>query len=171
MAEPPATLTYDPAGERLSGSVDGRAVDLRACSGGHRGATDPSRWSDTPESWDQHRVGGPLPAGRYTIIWLGDYIGWSGHRFGPACFLLPDPQTRARITAVGRIWHDFLLHGPGPSGSDGCLVPFPDPVFRDLIATLKGRIDEPVGSLRVRPMAALSARPAAIAPPVPSAGW
>ena len=163
-----ADLTYDPAVERLTGTVGGETVDVRACSGGGRGATDPTRWRDTPASWDQARLAGPLPPGGYTIVWLGDYVGWSGRRFGPACFLAPDPATRAWIAAAGRVWHDFLLHGPGPAGSDGCLVPYPTPVFRRLIERLAGRLDEPVGRLAV---AAISARPAATARPGRSAGW
>ena len=162
-----ADLIYDPAGERLTGVIGAQAVEVRACSGGRRGATDPARWRDTPESWDQARIGGPLPPGRYEIHWLGDYVGWSGRRFGRACFLAPDPETRAWITAAGRVWHDFLLHGPGPGGSDGCLVPYPAEVFEPLIDRLEGRLDEPVGRLTVT---AISARPAATAPPGPSAG-
>jgi hypothetical protein len=162
-----ARLVYDPAAERLTGRVAGTPVDLRACSGGRRGATDPSRRLDTAESWDQGRVGGPLPAGRYAVVWLGDYVGWSGRRFGPACFLRPDPGTRMRIAASGRVWHDFLIHGPGPGGSEGCLVPVPAPACERLMALLAARVDEPVGLLEV---AAVSARPGAKGPPGRSAG-
>jgi hypothetical protein len=145
----PARLVYDPAGERLTGRAGGIAVDMRACSGGRRGAFDAGRWLDTPDSWDQRRVGGPLPPGRYTVVWLGEYVGWSGRPFGRACFLAPDPETRAAIVASGRVWHDFLLHGPGPGGSEGCLVPWPAAAYRQLIGLLAGRLDEPVGSLEV----------------------
>jgi hypothetical protein len=165
---PRARLAYDPAGERLTGRIAGTLVDLRACSGGRRGATDPARWLDTPESWDQARVGGPLPAGRYEIVWLGVYVGWSGRRFGRACFLRPDPETMARIAGSGRVWHDFLLHGPGPGGSEGCLVPVPWSAYDGLVDLLSARPDEPVGVLEV---AAISARPAATAPRERSAGW
>jgi hypothetical protein len=59
--------------------------------------------------------GGPIPPGRYTV-----HRPVRHPRLGPACFLDPDPANDMR----GR--DDFWIHGPGPRGSDGCLVPLPD---------------------------------------------
>lgn len=59
--------------------------------------------------------GGPLPPGRYLV-----HPPMRHPRLGPACFLEPD----AANAMFGR--DDFWIHGPGPRGSDGCLVPVAD---------------------------------------------
>jgi hypothetical protein len=59
--------------------------------------------------------GGPLPPGRYRL-----HPPMRHPRLGPACFLEPDLANDMR----GR--DDFWIHGPGPRGSDGCIVPVPD---------------------------------------------
>lgn len=59
--------------------------------------------------------GGPLPPGRYLLHPPAPHP-----RLGPACFLEPDAANDMR----GR--DDFWIHGPGPRGSDGCIVPVPD---------------------------------------------
>ena len=146
---PDARLTYNAPSERLFGSVDGCPVDLRALSGGHRGALDSARWQRTAESWDRSRVGGPTPVGTYTIYWLGDYTSPTGKRFGRCCFLHPDAETKARIEAAGRVWNDFLIHKPGAIGSEGCVIPWPMDAYETLIDLLEGTVDEPVGVLVV----------------------
>jgi|GEM_PF-2886925 len=145
-----ARLTYDVAAERLSGIVGATAIELRVCSGGHRGATDPARWRDTPESRDQTRVGGPIPWGRYTVVWLNDHVGERNRRaYGRCCFLHPDPETRARIDGFGRVWNDFLIHRPSPGGSEGCLIPIPHAAYDHLMDLLQAGEEEPVGTLVV----------------------
>ena len=146
---PTADLTYFVTAERLAGTIDAMPVSVRAVSGGHRGAVDRSRWERGPESWDRTRVGGPTPAGRYVIYWLGAYTSPTGKAFGDCCFLHPDDETRAWIDAKGRVWNDFLLHRPGRIGSEGCVIPWPMAVYEDLITRLAGEVDEPVGTLRV----------------------
>jgi hypothetical protein len=59
--------------------------------------------------------GGPIPPGRYTLN-----PPMRHPRLGPACFLDPDPGNDMRSR------DDFWIHGPGPRGSDGCIVPVPD---------------------------------------------
>jgi hypothetical protein len=59
--------------------------------------------------------GGPLPPGRYLV-----HPPIRHPRLGPACFLEPLPGNDMH----GR--DDFWIHGPGPRGSDGCIVPVPD---------------------------------------------
>lgn len=59
--------------------------------------------------------GGPLPPGRYLL-----HPPAAHPRLGPASFLEPDPAN----AMLGR--DDFWIHGPGPRGSDGCIVPVPD---------------------------------------------
>ncbi len=144
-----AELFYDPKGERLVGHIGMVEVDMRAVSGGHRGAVDPARWSDTPESWDQTRPGGPIPPGRFSIHWLGEYVTPRGIALGRCCFLWPDDPTRERITANGRVWNDFLIHAPGRVGSLGCLVPWPHAEFERLMLLLQAEVDERLGVLVV----------------------
>jgi hypothetical protein len=59
--------------------------------------------------------GGPLPPGRYLV-----HPPVRHPRLGPACFLDPDPGNDMHLR------DDFWIHGPGPRGSDGCIVPVPD---------------------------------------------
>ena len=148
-----ADLVYDPDTERLSGTVGGRSVAMRVCSGGHRGALDRTRWEVDAASRDQGRVGGPIPAGSYTIHWLNDYTSPTGKAFGRCCFLWPDPATKARIDAAGRRWNDFLIHRPGKIGSEGCLIPWPVEDFDALMDLLTGAEDEVRGQLTVLPAA------------------
>ena len=147
-----AELVYDPNTERLSGIAGGRAVALTVHSGGHRGALDRRRWQDDAASRNQSRVGGPIPAGTYTIHWLNDYTSPTGKVFGRCCFLWPDPTTKARIDAAGRRWNDFLIHRPGKIGSEGCLIPWPTEDFEALMDLLAGAEDEVRGRLKVLPI-------------------
>lgn len=73
--------------------------------------------------------GGPLPPGRYLV-----HPPVRHPRLGPACFLEPDPAT----AMFGR--DDFWIHGPGPRGSDGCLVPVADGTSRRGIFRLMARL-------------------------------
>ena len=147
-----ARLVYDPDSERLSGTAGSRSFAMTVYSGGHRGALDRGRWADDAASRDQSRVGGPIPAGTYTIHWLGDYTSPTGKAFGRCCFLWPDPATKARIDAAGRRWNDFLIHRPGKIGSEGCLILWPAEDFETLMDLLAGAEDEVRGQLKVLPI-------------------
>jgi len=59
-----------------------------------------------------HQHGGPLPLGRYKILKpsFHPHLGLSAE-------LKPDPE-RAMMSRSG-----FFIHGRGPHGSDGCIVP------------------------------------------------
>lgn len=73
--------------------------------------------------------GGPLPPGRYRV-----HPPVRHPRLGPACLLEPLPGNAMH----GR--DDFWIHGPGPRGSDGCIVPVPDGRARRGIFHLLGRL-------------------------------
>jgi hypothetical protein len=120
-------ITYDPGTETLT-LPDGST--WRVVSGGARGrevvTRDPKgrvrcirHLADGgSRDWKVKAVGtvrgGPIPPGRYTV-----HPPMRHPRLGPACFLDPAPENDMR----GR--DDFWIHGPGPRGSDGCLVPLP----------------------------------------------
>jgi hypothetical protein len=103
----------------LSGGARGREVVTRDASGRVlriRHVAGGSMADGGMRNWTVKAVGGvrggPIPPGRYTV-----HPPMRHPRLGPACFLDPDPENDMR----GR--DDFWIHGPGPRGSDGCLVP------------------------------------------------
>ena len=122
------SLVYDTARETLF-FPDGTA--WRCVSGGARGREVFSRdgagrirrraWitQGGTRDWTVKAVGqvrgGPIPPGRYLV-----HRPMRHPRLGPACFLEPDAANDMR----GR--DDFWIHGPGPRGSDGCILPVPD---------------------------------------------
>jgi len=141
-----ATLTYDAASEILSGSIGHTMFRMTAYSGGsrgHRAAVNPaladkylhkqadtlaSRLATTSELKDAQgrykRRGGPLPPGHYTCHYLAHH-----HTFGQCIRLLRSADATAIHTPFyphaiphGR-GDDFFIHGSGPKGSDGCIVP------------------------------------------------
>lgn len=93
--------------ERLVRDAAGRVRRRRVLEGG--GTRD---WS--VKAGEAVR-GGPLPPGRYRV-----HRPICHPRLGPAAFLEP----AAENDMLGR--DDFWIHGPGPHGSDGCIVPVPD---------------------------------------------
>lgn len=67
--------------------------------------------------------GGPIPTGRY-------HIDAPAHH--------PHLGLAARLTASGRGGRGgFFIHGRGPHGSDGCIVPLNKSQFNGLMAALK----------------------------------
>ena len=148
-ASPPtASLTFDAASEWLRGEIPGnRPFFMRAFSGGSRGhnakvtaaqaasylhaqsSSTSSHLTTTPERTDAHghylTRGGPLPAGHYTCRYIHHLPG-----FGECIRLVAQPDTvnvRSPFASLaiphGRDMHSFLIHGHGPKGSDGCIVP------------------------------------------------
>lgn len=142
----PAILTYDAASEILSGSIGPNIFRMTAYSGGSRGHravvssaladkylhkqadTLSSRLATTSEVKDAQgrykRRGGTLPSGHYACHYLAHH-----HTFGECIQLLRSLDARAIHTPFyphtiphGR-GNDFFIHGSGPKGSDGCIVP------------------------------------------------
>jgi len=141
-----ANLTYDAVSEVLSGNIGRYSFRMTAYSGGSRGHragvksaladkylhnqadTLSSRLATTSEVKDSQgrykRRGGTLPPGHYVCHYLAHH-----HAFGECIRLLRSADARAISTPFyphpilhGRE-NDFFIHGSGPKGSDGCIVP------------------------------------------------
>ncbi|HKF03582.1 MAG TPA: hypothetical protein VKB49_14790 [Candidatus Sulfotelmatobacter sp.] len=141
-----ANLTYDAASEVLSGTIGRDSFRMTAYSGGsrgHRAGVKPvlaakylhneadtlsSRLATTSEVKDAQgrykRRGGTLPPGHYACQYLPHH-----HTFGECIRLFRRADAIAIHTPFyphpiphGR-GNDFFIHGSGPKGSDGCIVP------------------------------------------------
>jgi hypothetical protein len=138
------TLVYDAAAELLSGKIGHHTFHMRAFSGGSRGHAHvnastakkylhhqagnlSSHFANTPEiSKGGHykQRGGTLPAGHYTCEYMANHKTFHEcirlHRGADATAIhspfspFPIPHHRG---------DDFFIHGHGPKGSDGCIVP------------------------------------------------
>ena len=163
-----ATLTFDAAAETLTGVIGNhRPFSMRAYSGGSRGHNPKtsqalakkylhsqasslrSRLATTPERKDAHgnyiERGGTLPPGSYTCHYFHHLPG-----FGECIRLRPTTRNVAihspfasQAIPHGRDMRTFLIHGPGPKGSDGCIVPQPEAErhrFNCAIRDFKGHV-------------------------------
>ena len=124
-------LTYSIAREWLQGLVSGQSFSFHAWSGGGRGQTKKNA-DYSAESYDvfrktQHEKnknihGGPLPPGMY----LCQYVAHHPH-FGECIFLQITISSQLSFDARGTISFynrdGFYIHGRGPHGSDGCIIP------------------------------------------------
>lgn len=144
--KPSNELRYSIADEMLYGSVAGETFSMRAFSGGGRGSTagiqrnDLAHWNTqkkAPARFDAANRGGPLPVGLYLAIYV------DGHkRFGRCAFLQQtllslihaDPTSPVGIAVTER--DDFFIHGDGPRGSDGCIVPAQRTALRALLGAI-----------------------------------
>jgi hypothetical protein len=131
-----ANLTYSIVERLLTGTANGRGIHLSAVSGGGGGSTRHGENSDTnnPESTGvktqggrTHRHGGPIPTGRYRILPPSRHP-----HLGLSCRLDPYDAEQTRHMA-GR--DGFYIHGRGPHGSDGCIVPMEQ--FQALMTALE----------------------------------
>jgi hypothetical protein len=131
-----ANLTYYIFEGTLTGQVGGKFFHIEALSGGAGGSTNnkPSDAVNNPymeglktvgsNSAVGHRHGGPIPPGRYTIVKPSHHphLGLSAQ------------LTHPRWRPMGR--DGFYIHGRGPHGSDGCIVPLNHARFVDLMDAL-----------------------------------
>jgi hypothetical protein len=116
-----ASLSYYISEGLLTGLAAGHMVSLRAMSGGgggstkHGGNTDTNNPSSTGLKETSAHRGGPLPAGRYKIAAPSRRA-----HLGLCAELDPyDKDQGAHMFGRG----GFFIHGRGPLGSDGCIVP------------------------------------------------
>lgn len=119
---PPADLTFAIAGGMLTGTAGGEAVKMPAFSGGRGGSTTKGAVDagvvNNPDKVGQktdhrhHVHGGPLPPGTYTIGVPSRHA-----HLGLSAALTPHTGNHM----LGRA--GFFIHGSGPHGSDGCIVP------------------------------------------------
>lgn len=131
-----ANLTYYIFEGVLVGTVGGQPIHIFAESGGGGGSTAKAGPSEpatvnNPYSTGQklnpkagHR-GGAIPTGRYTIAKPSAFHSTRGARLTPA-----HPAHFAKA-AGGR--GGFWIHGRGPLGSDGCIVPMVHSQFQTLL--------------------------------------
>ena len=149
MAAPPnpsAQLVYDAARQLLSGSIPPNPwFHMLAYSGGSRGhkpvspalaakylhnqaATLSSHFANTPTREDSKgrylQRGGTLPAGHYRCEYIAYHPSF-GERVRP--HTMADAKAIHSPFSPHPIPHfrndDFFIHGSGPKGSDGCIVP------------------------------------------------
>lgn len=143
---PTAVLVYDAAAEVLAGNIGRESFRMTAYSGGSRGHkakvktemakqylhsqanTLSSHFATAPEIKDSQgkykQRGGTLPPGHYSCNYIAHH-----HSFGECIGLSRSADARAIHTPFfshtiphGRC-DDFFVHGSGPKGSDGCIVP------------------------------------------------
>jgi hypothetical protein len=127
-------LTYYIFEGILAGLVAGKPIELSALSGGGGGSTkyaaadtvnNPySTGVKTTGSGSHHVHGGPIPQGAYKICAPAHHphLGLSARL---------DPEESKTLVRGG-----FFIHGRGPHGSDGCIVPLDHKKFRELMTGL-----------------------------------
>ena len=132
-----ANLTYYIFEGVLSGTVNGKFVHIPALSGGgggtkrKAGPTEPDTVNNPYRTGQAEKAGvrgGPIPVGLYLIQ---KPAAWHG---GKAARLTPS-QPIQFFAATGR--GGFLIHGRGPLGSDGCIVPLHPNQFQGLMDGLE----------------------------------
>lgn len=131
-----ADLTYFIQEGVLVGKVGERPFHILAVSGGGGGSTvnRPAASMNNPymeafksvhgPKHSAHVHGGPIPPGRYRIQPPGPF-----HHGIAAQLVLERGGSTHRS--------GFYIHGRGPHGSDGCIVPLDPKQFRQLMAALK----------------------------------
>ncbi len=148
-----ASLTFYIAEGLLVGTAGGHVWHISAKSGGGGGARgNPQGNADTDNPGSVsvkeskgHR-GGPIPPGRYRIGTPATHKG-----LGYSAALAPyDAAQQAHMFGRG----GFYIHGRGPKGSDGCIVPMES--FGPLMAALA---KDHGGLLTVYPRIGGDARP------------
>lgn len=142
-------LKYSIRDEVLFGTVGGKSFSMKAFSGGGRGSTDGmelhdlKHWSTTkkaPPAFSRKSRGGPLPVGLY----LAQYYGIHEH-LGRCAILMQtlssllhaDPWSDIGVSVTDR--SGFYIHGSGPKGSDGCIVPSKSSDLKALLDALKAQ--------------------------------
>jgi hypothetical protein len=136
-------LTYSIATETLSGTIGADRLFVRAWSGGRRGAKSPGAESDVAsynvfrkEQHDKGIHGGPIPPGFYLCRYVAHHP-----KFHECIFLeqtltsLFQVNEDAKVSFYNR--DGFYIHGRGPHGSDGCIVPENESVRKHLNKLVK----------------------------------
>jgi hypothetical protein len=125
-------LIYDSGHEMLHGTVGTTQFSFRAYSGGGRGSVNKPAGVATVSSWSfrikEHGNvrGGPLPPGNYKCVY------YSNHPKFHECISLNPIDVADLANRDG-----FFIHGRGPKGSDGCIVPAVKDDRLKLIASIK----------------------------------
>ena len=138
-------LRYSIADEMLYSTEKGFSFSSKAFSGGGRGSaagmqqTDLAHWNTNkkaPESFDEKNRGGPLPTGFYLAKYIGKY-----KKFGECARLEQTLTSLVHVDILEGIKvtdrDGFLIHGAGPRGSDGCIVPATKEALRAVLTHIK----------------------------------
>jgi hypothetical protein len=140
-------LKYSISDEILYGAVDGTTFSMKAFSGGGRGSTadmeliDLRHWATSkkaPPAFSPKNRGGPLPVGLYIAKYYGqhEHLGRCAELMQTLTSLLhADPWSEIGVSATDRA--GFFIHGRGPKGSDGCIVPEKVSDLRDLLDAIE----------------------------------
>ncbi len=116
-----ADLTYNIVEMTLTGSIDGHRVNATAYSGGRAGskqanavhpmlANNPFATGVKKIKKGDKTIGGTIPLGTYALKTQED----KHHKY-----IRLNPVAGTNLHGRG----GFLIHGRGPRGSDGCIVP------------------------------------------------
>jgi hypothetical protein len=136
-----AQLTYYIFEGVLAGSAGGKTIHIFALSGGGGGSKSKKKgWVDpnvvnnpymtglkTEDTKSGHQHGGPIPVGSYTIA--KPEKNHSGHG-----------RWASLVSGAGNVMggrSGFAIHGSGPHGSDGCIVPTNPADFHSLMDALE----------------------------------
>jgi hypothetical protein len=120
-------LNYSIAREWLEGTVGGEKFSMYAWSGGRRGSKKAGVAEHTFESYNVFRKeqkgvnGGPLPPGLYICHHATDGPGGESIRLEPTVAAMFQVGADAKVLFYNR--SGFYIHGRGPIGSQGCIVP------------------------------------------------
>ena len=131
-----STLAYYIWEGLLTGIANGIGVTILAGSGGGAGSTKHPATSSANNPYMEglktrsmsetkgHVHGGPIPPGKYAIKKprIHNHLGFSAELVHP------------RWKPMGR--DGFYIHGRGPHGSDGCIVPLDPRQFQNLMSAL-----------------------------------
>lgn len=140
-------LKYSIRDEVLYGSLGGVSYSMTAYSGGGRGSTagmerrDLDHWrtqKKAPDSFSAANRGGPLPVGMYLVKYFGmhEHLGRCAILTQTISSLVyADPWSPVGVSVTER--SEFFIHGRGPKGSDGCIVPGKDSDLKALLDALK----------------------------------
>ena len=141
-------LRYSIRDECLYGTVAKTSFSMKAFSGGGRGSTagkertDLKHWSTrkkAPDTYDEKNRGGPLPIGLYLATYFGVHpvLGACSQLSQTISSLIQtDYESPIGFSVTPR--DKFYIHGEGPKGSDGCIVPANKVDLKELLAAIKG---------------------------------
>lgn len=115
-----AQFTYEHRTECLKGTVGKKVFNVYAASGGNRASTK-LRDRVTRVTFDPAQPGAALPKGKCRLAFLGKPYK---HYGDGAVLLWPEKKILERYKISKRTFNDFLIHAPGPVGSEGCIVPY-----------------------------------------------
>lgn len=141
------SLRYSIRDECLYGTVAGASFSMKAFSGGGRGSTagkermDLAHWDirkKAPDKFDETNRGGPIPLGAYLASYYGIHpvLGSCARLDQTISSLLQrDCESPIGLSVTDR--GGFFIHGEGPKGSDGCIVPANKLDLKSLLASIK----------------------------------